>query len=1159
MTDTSPQKKDGIETATHYQQVASTPSRSAWVSANAGSGKTYVLVNRIIRLMLEGVSPEKILCLTFTKAAAAEMSNRLFDRLSTWVAYADEELGLEIEKIAGKKPSRLILASARKLFALSLETPGGLKIQTIHGFCESLLQRFPIEAGLSPGFEVLDDAEAKILKLNARNHILARALEHKDSPLGKALSLIVARAEGEAFDQVLDHILKGRETLLQNMEPEDSERPDLLTAQCENLKHHIGLGTELSRENVLADYGVKISGDTARYRDLVSALLEGSGNDQKSSMRLELALNEKDEHLRFDLLDDFFCTKSGGIRKPVSFITKSVQKQFTDLADWAFTQQEMFIEIKETLKKIDFYETNCALYLLADGIDATYRSMKKAGGKLDYNDLISYSCHLFKRVSGAWVLYKIDGGLDHILVDEAQDTSPAQWQIIATIAEEFFAGLGASEQTRTIFAVGDEKQSIFSFQGADPAQFDKMRAHFEKQARMAEKDFQPVPLSVSFRSTGQVLGLVDKIFDKAEAAKGLTHSGGVDSHIPTRTGQAGRIEVWDTIKPEEVDPPDPWDAPLDWVNPESSSHRLAEKIARKIRTWLDDKEILEARGRPIEPGDILILVRKRKAFFEAMLRALKAQNIPVAGADRMKLAEQMAVMDLVALGKFMLLPADDLTLACVLKSPFFGMSEQALFELAYDRDRSLWGQLQDEDPDIYQTLDDWRETARRASVFDFYSFILGKEGGRKKLSLALDYDQMDGGSLQDFLHRFGKLDNEIKRDMEHGKNEVRLMTVHGAKGLEGNVVFLPETCGVPNRTGTPANFTILEQEEGARGLPVWALSKRDHFGEVSESLERDKEKAMEEYRRLLYVALTRARDRLYICGFEAKNKRSDTCWYDLVMNGLGEDVQELEDEEGGTIWRLEDTQSAKPKDSDPFLGQTGRDTSLPNWALQKMPDEEYPPRPLVPSRLDWDEVGQMSISEEHTNSLHQPVMSPLTHKGKGHVNRFKRGTLIHNLLQYLPDIEVPTRREKARGFLDKNAAEFSPGERDEMIEQVCTILEGGEFETLFSTSSKAEVPVSALIEPEVGRKLAINGQIDRLIVDGDEVLIVDYKTNRPPPLKEEDVAPLYLRQMAAYRLIMKKIYPDHEVRCALFWTDAPRLMELSENLLEKSLKLEHSS
>lgn len=1172
MTGATHAKTDGIETATHYQQVASTPSRSAWVSANAGSGKTYVLVNRIIRLMLEGTSPEKILCLTFTKAAAAEMSNRLFERLSKWVAYGDDQLGLEIEKIAGKKPVPQILARARKLFARSLETPGGLKIQTIHGFCESLLQRFPIEAGLSPGFEVLDEAEAKILKQQARNHILARALEQKDSPLGRALSLIVARAEGEIFDQVLDHILRGRETLLQNMDPEESEHPGLMTAQCENLKTHIGLEGAPNRDLMLAEYMRNMRQNRERFRQLVAVLGCGSSNDQKSSLRLETALNTSDDQACFDLLNDFFCTQSGGMRKASAFITKATQDQNADLTDWVFTEQDIFIDIKETLKKIDFYEANTSLYLLADGIDAAYRSLKKSAGKLDYDDLISNSCHLFKRVSGAWVLYKIDGGLEHILVDEAQDTSPAQWQIIKTIAEEFFAGVGASEQERTIFAVGDEKQSIYSFQGADPAQFDKMRVHFENRARQAEKDFLPVPLSVSFRSTGQVLGLVDKIFANAEASNGLTHSGEVDSHIPTRTGQAGRIEVWETIKPEDVAQPDPWDAPLDWVNPQSSSHRLAEKIARKIRKWLDEKEILEPRGRPIEPGDILILVRKRKAFFEAMLRALKSHNIPVAGADRMKLAEQMAVMDLVALGRFMLLPEDDLTLACVLKSPFFDMTEQALFELAYDRDLSLWGRLKSKHEEIYQTLEYWRETARRSTVFDFYSLILGKEGGRKKLtsrlgeeandpideflSLALEYDQLEGGSLQDFLHRFSKLDNEIKRDMEHGKNEVRLMTIHGAKGLEGNIVFLPETCGVPSRSGASANFTAFEQTGGAASLPVWALSKKDHFSVVSDSLETDKEKAFEEYRRLLYVALTRARDRLYICGFEAKHKRSDKSWYDLVMNGLGEDVTELEEEDGNLIWRLADAQSAEPKDSDAFLDQTGTGASLPDWARQNMPDEEYPPRPLVPSRLDWDELGQPPTSEDQT--LSQAVMSPLYHQDSGKRNRFKRGTLIHNLLQYLPEIDMQSRREKAQLFLDKNAGDFSADERREMIEQVSTILEREEFAKLFSPSSKAEVPISALIEPERGRKLAINGQIDRLIVEDGEVLIVDYKTNRPPPQREEDVAPLYMRQMAAYRLILKKIYPDHKVRCVLFWTDAPRLMELSENLLEKALKLEHS-
>ena len=748
-------------------------------------------------------------------------------------------------------------------------------------------------------------------------------------------------------------------------------------------------------------------------------------------------------------------------------------------------------------------------------------------------------------------MFKLDGGLDHILIDEAQDTNPEQWQIAAALCEEFFAGEGARGQHRTIFAVGDVKQSIFSFQGADPQEFLKMRNHFQERVSAANRPWEIVPLDISFRSTEPVLRAVDAIFAGANAQDGVALDGGGIRHVAHRAGQSGLVELWPPVAPEKDDCDDDGALPIARRRLDEPRARLASAIAATIRRWLNKGEMLPARGRPIRPGDVMVLVRRRNEFVGELLRALKKHDIPVAGADRLILTQQLAVADLIALGRFLLNPGDDLTLATVLKGPLFDIGEEALFELAHGRgETALWDrlrQLAHSDARLRTAAERLGALLARVDFtppYEFYAEILGAEGGRRALArrlgpeaedpveeflgLALAYEREHAPSLQGFLRWLATGDTEVKRDFAaRQRDEVRVLTAHGAKGLEAPIVFLPDTMALPKPPDA-----LLWTKEGE--LPLWC--PRADFAVAPYAKEKGalRQRQIDEYRRLLYVALTRAEDRLYICGWQTRQKPSETCWYQLCRDGVAGIAAPFDFDATGLIgrdgWqgaglRLESRQSALPK-QEACAPEVQLHSPLPGWVRNPSPREPDPPRPLIPSRPAGEEPA---------------VLSPLALGGR---DRFKRGLLVHRLLQSLPELPAADRDAAARRFLASPAHGLDAAERDDLRRETLAILDHPDFAPLFGPGSQAEVPLVGLVDGH-----AVSGQIDRLVVAEDRVLIVDYKTLRPPPATEAEVAPLYLRQIAIYRAALARLYPRHDIRCALLWTEGPRLMPITPERL----------
>lgn len=1149
MNDTPGQRRSSTDEA---QWRASDPKASVWVSANAGSGKTHVLTNRIARLLLSGTPPERILCLTFTKAAAAEMSSRLYRRLGAWAVLEEDALRKEIETLDGVPPSSEMLQNARRLFARAIETPGGLKIQTIHAFCERLLGRFPLEAGVPPNFEILDERNASELLEEVRDYVIADANATPNNALGQALAHIVALIDQQSFSRILGEIVQTR-------------------GMIAHLKQHYG-GLEGVIRATRAALGVK-EGVTAEefaselfdacpkeaLRALLPALLEGSVTDQRRAEQLAavLAAPAPDNTLRATYIRAFLTADQTPLK---TLLTKGQQQRYPAALDVLLNEQSRVHAHVAHLKSIHVAEATAALLHLADAVLETYGRVKRARALLDYDDLILSARNLLTQNAMApWVLYKLDGGIDHILVDEAQDTSPLQWEVVASLADEFTSGRGARELVRTVFVVGDEKQSIFSFQGADPKAFDAMHRHFARKVRDADQRWSPENLVLSFRSAPQILQAVDAVFAEGmPARRGLIMSDDLVQHAPNRREDAGLVELWEPETADTLDPPDPWDAPLDYLSQSAPAAKLARRIASRIAGWLADGEILPSRGRAIEPGDILVLVRRRNAFVDELVRALKEKRVPVAGRDRMILTEQIAVMDMLVLARFVLLPEDDLSLATLLKTPLLGLDEDDLFALAHGRkSASLWSELQSRKAE--------KESWQRACVlleamlaradfvppYEFFAHVLDVEGGRAAalarlgegaadaldefLALALDYERDHAPSLQGFLVWIEKSGSEIKRDMEQGRNEVRVMTVHGAKGLEADIVFLPDTCNRPDGKNDPE--LLLHEEGELSQLLLWPV-RRAMESSVSEAARQRHRIAQEaEYRRLLYVAMTRARDRLYIGGYlgrRATEPLADS-WYAFMAQALKPLAQELTEDTGTKIWRLTGEQKRAPIRDEAKARKPSPAPGL--WITTGALAEPAPSRPLAPSRLPPEGLPDM------------PVLSPLL---LDPAQRFQRGRLIHRLLQTLPDLAPVRWRDATEHFLAAATPALSEGERREICDIVIALLEHVDFAPLFAAGSRAEVPLVGQIEYQ-GRPLLISAQIDRLCVNDQEVLIVDYKTNRPPPREIAKVPAAYVTQMAAYRALLQQIYPGTRVRAALLWTEGPFLMELPENLMEAAL------
>jgi len=1090
------------------QIEAADPARNTWLSANAGSGKTRVLTDRVARLLLSGVEPQHILCLTYTKAAASEMQNRLFRRLGEWAMKPDADLRAALAELGETDLSPKRLQRARQLFARAIETPGGLRIQTIHSFCGSLLRRFPLEAGVPPGFAEMDDRAAKVMRAEIVEELA-------DGPHAAVVRRLTEVQNGEDFGALVEQIAGHRAGFAQ-------------TRTGAEIWSVFGLPPGFTLGDVLADV---FFGDEAVWMSgVISILANGSKTDAKAAETLQALDLRVPTSQTLMALEDCLLSKGGSAdvskhyaAKIGSFPTKPVQPLLGGLIDPLNNLMARVEAARAKRCALAAAEKTLALHDFAARFLPEYAARKAARGLLDFDDLISRAKALLKDPAlAAWVLYRLDGGLDHILVDEAQDTSPEQWELIEALAAELIAGEGAHNRPRSLFVVGDKKQSIYSFQGADVAAFDRMRDHFA--TRLASgPGLADSALEHSFRSSPAILEVVDRTFTPAQAQA----LGGGSHHLAFNDTLPGRVDIWPVIEKDTKEEPGPWFEPIDTPHPEDPNVVLASDIASWIKARVDGGEqIPTTKGpRPIHYGDVLILVQRRSQLFHEIIRACKSLALPIAGADRLKLGGELAVKDLTALLSFLDTPEDDLSLAAVLRSPLCGWSETDLFRLAHSRRGYLWEALRDH-PDHANTLeflDDMRGQADFLRPYDLIERVLHRHDGRRKLigrlgpeaedgidellGQALSYEALEVPSLTGFLTWMETDEVEVKRQLDGEGSRIRVMTVHGAKGLEAEIVILPDTCD-RNPQERDQIFRISD------GPPVWKVAKEESPAVIAGERATRQARDAAERLRLLYVAMTRARSWLVVAGAGKTDK--EDCWHNLIRQGV--QSAGAETIEGGILrhqfgeWPLPAVRT--------ITAETP--TLPPAWASLPAPDPLRPAKVLSPSDLG----GEKALPGE-----------PAWPEGEAKA----RGTALHLLLDRLPGRPPADWPAISDALLDE-------AHRADALAEAQIVLTRPELAPIFGPETLSEVAVTAHWGDRV-----LSGSVDRLVIAADRVLIIDYKSNAVVPDRPESVPEGILRQLGAYAHMLGLIYPDRRIETAILWTKAPRLMPVDPDIVRAAL------
>jgi ATP-dependent helicase/nuclease subunit A len=1115
---------------TAAQRRAAAPDCSVWVTASAGTGKTRVLADRVLRLLLAGGDPRQLLCLTFTKAAAAEMVARVQNDLGRLAIRPEDELERELAELLGRPATTAERTRARALLAEVLDLPAGLPIMTIHGFCQSLLKRFPLEAGVVPHFEVLDPRSAADLLRDA----LAEVLSSRRGEIRAALDRLAVLLGETTLAEGLAALRENRLRLSALLAHHGGDVERVIAAVAAVLGVPPGSGAEQVREQAASDPGIDHRGLLGAAR----ALATGTGSDVARAETIAdwLAADRRDRLRTWPAYEAVFLSAKRQPRQR-DLISRACADANPQAAAALVAEQARLASWVEREKAAAVGLRTAALLRVGAAVLQAYERRKEAGSALDFDDLIACSRRLLEQPGmGAWVQYKLDQQIDHLLVDEGQDTSPEQWAIIEALCAEFFSGEGARPVPRTLFVVGDEKQSIMSVQGADVETYRRCRDRFAARACTGSQPWREEPLGRSFRSAKPILDLVDAVFAEPEAREGVVSADLWPAHECFRTALPGLVEVWPLIETEPVARADGWQLPDQHEASDRGEACVARTIAQRIFEWRRDRVPLPSTGAPIRAGDVMVLLPRRGILQELLIRHLKQLQVPVAGADRLALTDEIAVMDLVALGDALLLPEDDLSLAAVLRSPLFGLSENALFELAYDRGAaSLYERLRAARDRAPFAEAHARLAALLAQVdflppFEFYARLLGEGGARRRLlarlgpaaaepieaflAQALAFEQSHPPSMQAFLHWLRADTTELIRDPDQPRDEVRVLTCHGAKGLEAPIVFIADATFVPN-----TRDRVLWTEPD--GLPLWRVA-----GDLQDPLSRAADQRalqaqQQEHRRLLYVALTRAREHLIVAGWQRRNS-SGTTWYDWISAGMDRVGAERVPSSvlNGDVLRYGNHRICGPAQ----LGLPMPDHAIgapePPWLRAPAPVSPVA-RALQPSRLADEEP---------------PAISPLVATAGG---RYRRGRLIHRLLQSLPG-QPRERRDAllARALADP-ALGLSADEQREISAEVGRVLDDPSLAGLFEPGSRAEVPLAGMIGDQ-----PVFGQVDRLAVGPHEVLVVDYKTDRLPPATADEVPLAYRRQMAAYRALLRQIYPGSQVRCALLWTAEPRLMVL---------------
>lgn len=1148
------------------QRAAVDPDRTVWLSASAGTGKTQVLSARVLRLLLQpGVRPEQLLCLTFTKAGATEMATRVNEVLARWVRLSDVELAKDLQAI-GADFGPDAITRARSRFAAVLDCPGGgLRIETIHAFSQWLLSAFPVEAGLAPGTRAMEDRDREILLRRVLADLLIEAQQSGDEDLLDALAMLSLRMAPNQITSFLLRCgaqrdvwigtgawqppLRPRINRLIGLPADDKGGPESLADLCSDE----GFDCQSVRAcmAIMADWGTKTGIEAA---NAIGDWLAGDPSARALGLKAFSAI-----FLRND-----------GLPKS----TSQIEKKFPQYPDYAARVVACLSAIQERKAQIAFVDLLEPALKLGRAFALAWDQAKAREGFVDFDDLIRSTATLLSdQEIGEWVRYKLDRSFDHILVDEAQDTNAAQWNIIDALVSDFFSGEGQRAGVmRTLFVVGDYKQAIFRFQGTSPENFEAARRRVERQlAALADalndetRTLADLGLGQSYRTALPILNFVDKAIGNIgpqrfglvrppEPHRGDDRPGVVAMWMPVGladqdTGGAADPEsAADDFDAEDIAGPaeDADEGTESWLS--RPDRQLADRLARQVRAWLDRGFPLHKnKKRHATPGDIMILVRKRKDLAGLIVARLHAQGVPVAGVDRLRLGAPLAVKDLVAALRFAAQPLDDLNLAGLLVSPLIGWSQDDLLTHGYRKAGvHLWDHLRaSEGPATTEAMNRLRDLLARADYEPpqalLHWLLIGPWEGRRRLvarlgqeandpidellNASLSYTAKGTPSLVGFLQWFDAVDSDLKREAGKAADLVRVMTVHGSKGLQSPIVILADAADDPAQSRTAAGELEEDILGTVRKVPLPMLRKHEKPRAVKEAEEKTAREEREEHWRLLYVAMTRAEEALFIAGSLRKPGAAvpEDSWFGRLEPLFAD--QQVQDD---PLWGWRKQWGHLPEhDAIAMAPPAPVDVVLPDWLVRSVGPEPRPPRPLAPSALGEDEAPDPPFA-----------------LGPGAAAAARRGSLIHRLIERLPELAPDAQGAAATRYLARTAPDLAPTDRDELRDAALAVLRQPEWADLFGPQSLAEVPLSAVVEGRV-----ISGTIDRLVIDNGKVRIVDFKTSRRPPERVEDIPLAYVRQMAAYVAALEIIHPGHVVEAALLYTQHPRMFALPPALL----------
>lgn len=1123
------------------------PENHIWLSASAGTGKTQVLTARVFRLLLtEQVDPEHILCLTFTKAGAAEMAERINRQLAAWVRMDDTSLASDLAAI-GASTGPETRTRARTLFARVLDARGGgLRIMTIHGFCQSLLASFPEEAGIASMFKPIEARDQKILAREALGELLLEEERAGRRDIVDAIQRLSVRMGEEATE----HYLMTCAAQADAME-------HLPTGVLPFVRRLLGLPVDGDAGTWLAERCTDEAIDLRSITLLRDAMAEHGGKKEKErqlAIRLWLALKPDERAAALADVHLAWATKTTGAPpKP----TKALLNALPDYEFIAGSLLEWSSGLLEKAALFDYADLFAGALEAGRAFYHRYAHAKKLHGVVDFDDMIRMTARLLQKSDmAAWIRYKLDQRTDHILIDEAQDTNLAQWEIVRALAEEFFAGIGADpERHRTLFTVGDFKQAIFGFQGTSPHNYANARTEFFALAEASEQPFGDLSLDRSFRSTPPVLDVVDATLEQISHQQlGLTDR--IPAHRSNYQGASGSVTLWKPIA-NSSDADD--DDEESWASEEKRV--FAQQLALQIKQWLSPQSPLwlDQKNRPLQPKDILILVSKRDELSALIVARLFAEKVPVAGIDRIRLNQPLVVQDLLAAIRFVLQPHDDLNLASLLVSPLLGWTQDQLLDRGYrgtdHAGRSLWEFLRRQDGlrEEIRPLQQLLAMADFNTPYQFLETILsGPMQGRRKLLARLSHAAVDPldellatalaferdhiPTLQGFLDWFDRGDVEIKREQVEGGNEVRLMTVHGAKGLQAPLVILANATFDPaSKKGSGFAIKLGEGSGLELEYPVVPVRKPERVGILAEHAEHADRIAMEEHWRLLYVAMTRAEEHLVVAGVlgsRARGEVPELSWYAAIERGLialGANWQDDPDWAAIRQYRIESPSQPSTKPLAPGLAD-GESSHLspPAWLFTPAPEESRPPRPLTPSHLGPDDASNPPPDLNMRDAA-------------------ERGILLHSLFQRLPNIAPEHRADVADRWLAKQKQVADPARRADIVETVLAVMDKPQWSALFAPDSLAEAPIAAVVGDNV-----ISGTVDRLLIQDDRIYVVDFKTGRRVPDKAADAPVAYLRQMAAYVAALEKIFPDRPIRAGLLYSQGPQMLEIPDELIARN-------